>query len=87
MLQSHVERLGHASVDWELESAPFSPQIEQDPEQLDHDQSLARFESAERHPLTQSSTLSEASQQLWNENLQDTDWAHNYLNQQFGTVS
>ncbi|KAL1558188.1 hypothetical protein AAHA92_08683 [Salvia divinorum] len=81
VLQSHVERLGHASADWEMESASFPPQIEGDPEQLDHEQSVAPSESAERNPFMQSS----ASQQLWNVDLQATDFARHYLNQQFGT--
>ena len=77
MLQSHVERLEHASY----------PQSEEDPEQLDHEQSLAPSESAERNPFMQSSTLFETSQQLWNDDLEATDLARHYLNQQFGTVS
>ncbi|XP_041993095.1 uncharacterized protein LOC121743792 isoform X1 [Salvia splendens] len=75
VLQSHVER---------LENASFS-QSEEDPEQLDHEQSLAPSESAERNPFMQSSTLFEASQQLWNDDLEATDSARHYLNQQFGT--
>ncbi|XP_057781876.1 uncharacterized protein LOC131000123 isoform X1 [Salvia miltiorrhiza] len=85
VLQSHVERLGHASVDWELETASFPSHIEQDPEQQNGDQFPVPSESAERNPFTQSSTLFEASQQLWNGDLQVTDWARHYLNQQFGT--
>ncbi|KAG6384247.1 hypothetical protein SASPL_155949 [Salvia splendens] len=75
VLLSHVERLENASY----------PQSEEDPEQLDHEQSLAPSESAERNPFMQSSTLFEASQQLWNDDLEATDSARHYLNQQFGT--
>ena len=84
VLQSHMERLGHASVDWEPDSASFPPHIEQDPEQVDSEQSLA---PSERNSFMQSSTLFEASQQLWDEDLQVTDCARHHLNQQFGTVS
>ncbi|XP_047977428.1 uncharacterized protein LOC125219487 [Salvia hispanica] len=82
VLQSHMERLGHASVDWEPDSASFPPHIEQDPEQVDSEQSLA---PSERNSFMQSSTLFEASQQLWDEDLQVTDCARHHLNQQFGT--
>lgn len=87
MLQSHVERLGHASVDWELESSSFPPLNEQDQEQLVDDQSPTLSESAERNIFAQSSTHFEASQQLWNEDLQSADWSHHFSNQHLETVS
>ncbi|KAH6791813.1 hypothetical protein C2S52_002290 [Perilla frutescens var. hirtella] len=84
VLQSHVERLGHASVDWESESASLPPLIEQEQEQLNVDQPLARSENAERDTFAQSSTLFQPSQQLWNEDLL-ADWPLHYSNQQLET--
>lgn len=87
VLQSHAERLGHAPADWEVESASFPPMFEQDHEQMNGDQSLSPSEDAERNPFNHSSTLFEASQQLWNEDFQVADWPRHFSNQQSETVS
>ncbi|KAG8387576.1 hypothetical protein BUALT_Bualt02G0035700 [Buddleja alternifolia] len=79
VLQSHVERLGHASADWELDD------VEQDQEQLNGDpQMLSLSDDAERNQFAPTSTLVTASQPLWDEALHETNSPHN-LNQQFGT--
>lgn len=87
MLQSHVERLVHASGDWELDNTSFPASVEQDQEQLNGDQALALSDGAERNPFAPISTLFDASQPLWNEDLQGAIWAHHNSNQQLETVS
>lgn len=87
MLQSHAERLGHASADWEVESESFPPIIARDHEQMNGDRSLALSESAERSPFTQSLTLFEQSQQIWDEDFQVSDWPRHFSNQQSEEVS
>ncbi|KAI3461355.1 hypothetical protein Pfo_018018 [Paulownia fortunei] len=87
VLQSHVERLGHASVDWELDNtSSFPALIEEDQEQLNGDQTLALADGAERNPFAPpSSTLFAASQPLWDEELQGANWPYHNSNQQLET--
>ncbi|CAI9768550.1 unnamed protein product [Fraxinus pennsylvanica] len=66
VLQSHVERQGHASSNWELENT--SPTLTNtDQEQLNGDQNAAHSGGAERNPFISSSSLVFASQPLWDE--------------------
>ncbi|KAI3450643.1 hypothetical protein Pfo_007308 [Paulownia fortunei] len=83
VLQSHVERQGHASGDWELDNASSSPSlVEQDPGQQNGDRALALSDTADRNPFAPTSTLVTASQPLWDEELQGANMPHNSSNQQ-----
>ncbi|KAK6144289.1 hypothetical protein DH2020_021109 [Rehmannia glutinosa] len=63
VLQSHAERLGHASGEWELDNtSSFPALIEQDQEELNGDQTLALSDGAERNPFATSSNLFAAAQ-------------------------
>ncbi|KAL2541064.1 Uncharacterized protein Adt_02042 [Abeliophyllum distichum] len=65
VLQSHVERQGHASSDSELENT--SQNSNQDQGQLNGDQNAAHFDSVEGNPFISSSSLVFPSQPLWDE--------------------
>ncbi|XP_022853104.1 uncharacterized protein LOC111374634 [Olea europaea var. sylvestris] len=66
VLQSHVERLGHASSDWELDD--ISPHLTNlDQGQLNGDQNAAQSDGAEENSFISSSSLVYASQPLWDE--------------------
>lgn len=81
MLQSHVERLGHTSDDWELENAP--PEHHQ--EQLNQNQSLSDNSERNHFEPTMNFFVSEL---LWDEELPPTaNWPRHLPNQQLvGTV-
>ncbi|KAL0436362.1 UNVERIFIED_CONTAM: hypothetical protein Sradi_0344100 [Sesamum radiatum] len=82
VLQSHVERQGHASGGWELDDASSSPSLVEQGQQ--NGRALAL--SADRNPFAPSSGLVTASQPLWDdEELQGPNLAHNNLSQQLGT--
>ncbi|XP_051120576.1 uncharacterized protein LOC127244192 [Andrographis paniculata] len=80
VLQSHVERLGHASDDWELENSP----PEQDQEQLTGDQNLPPTDNSERNQFAPSSNYF-TSEILWGAELQPASWPRHISNQQLGT--
>ncbi|KAK4441234.1 hypothetical protein Salat_0458300 [Sesamum alatum] len=84
VLQSHAERLGRASGDWEPDDTSSPPLIEQDQEQLNDDQTSTLSDGAERNPFAPSSTFFTA-QPPWDEELQSTIWPHHNSNQQLGT--
>lgn len=87
MLQSHVERQGHASGDWELDNASSSPSlVEQDQGQQNGDRALDLSDAANRNPFAPTSTFVTASQPLWDEEMQGASLPHNNSNQQLGTV-
>ncbi|KAK6144312.1 hypothetical protein DH2020_021132 [Rehmannia glutinosa] len=86
VLQSHAERLGHASGDWELDNTSSFPLLEQDQEELNGDQTLALSDGAERNPFATSSTLFAAAQPpLWDEELLGERWSHRNSNLQLET--
>lgn len=86
MLQSHVERQGHASGDWELDNASSSSPslIEQyHGQENGGDRALDFSDDADRDLFAPNSF--NASQPLWEEE-QGTIMPHINLNQHFGTV-
>ncbi|KAK4440671.1 hypothetical protein Salat_0402000 [Sesamum alatum] len=84
VLQSHVERQGHASGGWELDDASSSPSIVGQDQGQQNGRALAL--SADRNPFAPTSALVTASQPLWDdEELQGPNLAHNNLSQQLGT--
>ncbi|KAK6138142.1 hypothetical protein DH2020_028122 [Rehmannia glutinosa] len=87
VLQSHAERLGHASGEWELDNtSSFPALIEQDQEELNGDQTLALSDGAERNPFATSSNLFAAAQPpLWDEELLGESWSHRNSNLQLET--
>ncbi|CAA3018551.1 Hypothetical predicted protein [Olea europaea subsp. europaea] len=80
ILQSHVERQGHASSDWEDNA---SSSLEQVGEQINGDQDSVQ-DGTERNPFIFSSPLGNALQPLLDEELQDTNWLRNNSEQRFG---
>ncbi|CAI9785903.1 unnamed protein product [Fraxinus pennsylvanica] len=84
VLQSHVERQGHASSDWELDNASSSlASTEQVEEQINGNQDLAQ-DGIERNPFVFSSPLGNALQPLSDEELQDANWPCNNPEQRLG---
>ncbi|XP_011088805.1 uncharacterized protein LOC105169955 isoform X1 [Sesamum indicum] len=84
VLQSHVERQGHASGGWELDDASSSPSLVEEDQGQQNGRALAL--SADRNPFAPSSSLVTASQPLWgDEELQGPNLGHNNLSQQLGT--
>lgn len=83
MLQSHVERQGNASGDWEPENESSSPSlVDQDQAQPTGDRSLGLSGAAERNPFAPSAPFVSSPQPLWDEEMQ----GHFNLSQHFGTV-
>ncbi|XP_011089974.1 uncharacterized protein LOC105170765 [Sesamum indicum] len=82
VLQSHAERLGRASGDWEPDDTSPAPLIEQDQQQLNGDQTSTLSDGAERNPFAPSNFFTEPH---WDEELQSTNWPHYNSNQQLGT--
>ncbi|KAL3828518.1 hypothetical protein ACJIZ3_017320 [Penstemon smallii] len=72
VLQSHMERLGNASEDSELENTYSHTLVEQDQEQLNEDQPPDLYDGAAHEPL-------------WDEDFQAANWPHNDLSQPFDT--
>ncbi|KAL0370130.1 UNVERIFIED_CONTAM: hypothetical protein Sangu_0331100 [Sesamum angustifolium] len=83
VLQSHAERLGRASGDWEPDDTSPPPLIEQDQQQLNSDQTSTLSDGAERNPFAPSSNF--FTEPHWDEELQSTNWPHYNSNQQLGT--
>ncbi|CAA2966191.1 E3 ubiquitin ligase [Olea europaea subsp. europaea] len=84
VLQSHLERQGHASSDWELDNASSSlAPTEQVEEQINGDQDLAQ-DGTERNPFVFSSPFGNGLQQLSDEELQDANWPCNSSSQRLG---
>ncbi|XP_047970209.1 uncharacterized protein LOC125213608 [Salvia hispanica] len=84
MLQSHVERQGHASGDWEMENESSSPSlVDQDQgEQPNGDRAL---DVAERNSFAPESSFVSAPRPLWDEEMQGASLPHFNLSQHFGT--
>lgn len=89
MLQSHMERLGHVSGDWEMDNmSSFPALVEQDEDRLNGDQDLSLSNAAERNPIgVASSTHFASSQPPWDEQFQRASWTHHISNQQSGMVT
>ncbi|KAH6818887.1 hypothetical protein C2S51_002490 [Perilla frutescens var. frutescens] len=86
VLQSHVERQGHASGDWELDNESSSPSlVDQDQGQPNGDRALDLSDAAERNPFTPTSPFVIAPQPLWDVEMQGASLPHNHLSQHFGT--
>ncbi|KAL2548375.1 uncharacterized protein Fot_09905 [Forsythia ovata] len=87
VLQSHVERQGHASSDWELDNASSSlASTEQVEEHINGDQDSAQLDGTERNPFLLSSPLGNALQPLLDHELQDSNWPCNNSEQHLGIV-
>ncbi|KAL2511174.1 RING/U-box superfamily protein [Abeliophyllum distichum] len=85
VLQSHVERQGHASSDWELDNASSSlASTEQVEEHINGDQDSAQLDGTERNPFLFSSPLGNTLQPLLDEELQDSNWPCNNSEQHLG---
>ncbi|KAL2536266.1 Ring/U-Box superfamily protein [Forsythia ovata] len=85
VLQSHVERQGHASSDWELDNASSSlASTEQVEEHINGDQDSAQLDGTERNPFLFSSPLGNALQPLLDQELQDSNWPCNNSEQHLG---
>ena len=78
LIQSYVERQGHANAEWELqETAPSSASVEQDLEQHNRDQLVGQED-----PVNSSLDLPLSptpSQTFWNQN---DNWPQNDMNNQ-----
>ncbi|XP_057804698.1 uncharacterized protein LOC131020067 [Salvia miltiorrhiza] len=86
VLQSHVERQGHASGDWELENESSSPSlVGQDQGQPNGDRALDLSDAAERNSFAPTSSFVSAPQPLWDEEMQGASLPHFNLSQHFGT--
>ncbi|XP_073270185.1 uncharacterized protein [Primulina huaijiensis] len=85
VLQSHVERQGHASGDWEPDTTSSPVLIEPDQEQLNGEQTLVPSDGSEINEFDHSSIHITASQPLWDEVLPGANWPHITLNQHMGT--
>uniref|UniRef100_A0A5B6Z3U7 RING-type domain-containing protein n=1 Tax=Davidia involucrata TaxID=16924 RepID=A0A5B6Z3U7_DAVIN len=82
LIQSYVERQGHASSDWELDRTLPSPAfVEQDQEQ--QDQNEGQSDTVERTPLVLPSAPVTSSQPLWDQDLHD-NWPRHNLHQHLG---
>uniref|UniRef100_A0A5B6Z5H6 RING-type domain-containing protein n=1 Tax=Davidia involucrata TaxID=16924 RepID=A0A5B6Z5H6_DAVIN len=70
LIQSYVERQGHASSDWELDRTSPSPDlVEQDQEQQSGDQNEGQSDAVDRTPLVLPSAPLTPSQPLWDQDL------------------
>ncbi|KAL8501291.1 hypothetical protein ACS0TY_020729 [Phlomoides rotata] len=91
VLQSHVERQGHASGGWELDNASSTPSIaEQDHGQENSgDRALDFPDAADRNLFAPNSfapsSFVTASQPIWDVEMHDTNMPHNNLYQHLGT--
>lgn len=79
VLQSHAERLAHASDDWELENTSHALQEQHDQEQSHVDLDLTLTRGSERGQSAGTSTFLVESQPFWDVELQSIS------NQQLGT--
>lgn len=79
-----MERLGHASGDWERENASSShSSTEQD---QGEQEALALPDAADRNQFAPTSALITASQPLWGDELQGENSPHISLDQPLGMV-
>ncbi|XP_073291841.1 uncharacterized protein [Primulina huaijiensis] len=85
VLQSHMERQGHASGDWELDAMSSPALIEPDQEQLNGEQTLASSDGSEINEFNPSSIHITSSQPFWDEELPAANWPHISSNQHMGT--
>ncbi|XP_073142405.1 uncharacterized protein [Henckelia pumila] len=85
VLQSYVERQGHASGDWELGTTSSPALIEPDQEQLNGEQTLAPSDGSEINEFDPSPIHITAAQPVWDEELPDANWPHVSSNQHMGT--
>ncbi|KAK4408444.1 hypothetical protein Sango_0425400 [Sesamum angolense] len=85
VLQSHAERLGRASGDWEPDDTSPPPLIEQDQQQLNSDQTSTLSDGAEINPFAPPSS-NFFTEPHWDEELQSANWPHYNSNQQLGTI-
>ncbi|CAI9781473.1 unnamed protein product [Fraxinus pennsylvanica] len=83
ILQSHMERQGHASNDWEDNASSSLASTEQVEEQINGDQDLA-LDGTERNPFIFSSPLGNALQPLLDDELQDANWPCNNSERRLG---
>ncbi|KAA8544148.1 hypothetical protein F0562_022216 [Nyssa sinensis] len=83
MIQSYVERQGHASSDWESDRTSSSPElVEQDQEQQSGDQNEDQSDAVDSNPLV--FPAAPPSQPLWDQDLHLANWPHHNLHQRSG---
>lgn len=88
LIQSYVERQGHASVDWELDNTSPSPAIvEQYEEQQSGDLHEAESDAVGSTPVVLPSPQFTHSQTTWDQEFYDTNWQQPNSLQRFGIVS
>ncbi|KAK6141720.1 hypothetical protein DH2020_024522 [Rehmannia glutinosa] len=86
VLQSQMERQGHASGDWESDNESSSPRlVEQETGRQNDDRALSLSEAPDRNLFDPTSAFDTASQPLWELELQGADMLHNSSNQQLET--
>ncbi|KAK6163434.1 hypothetical protein DH2020_000298 [Rehmannia glutinosa] len=86
VLQSQMERQGHASGDWESDNESSSPRlVEQETGRQNDDRALSLSEAPDRNLFDPTSAFDTASQPLWDLELQGADMLHNSSNQQLET--
>ncbi|KAK6163458.1 hypothetical protein DH2020_000322 [Rehmannia glutinosa] len=86
VLQSQMERQGHAYGDWESDNESSSPRlVEQETGRQNDDRALSLSEAPDRNLFDPTSAFDTASQPLWDLELQGADMLHNSSNQQLET--
>lgn len=85
VLQSHVERQGHASGDWEMDNESSPSLVDQDQGPPNGDRALSVSDAAERNPFAPTSPFVIGPQPLWDEEMHGAHLPHNNLSQHFGT--
>ncbi|XP_061345373.1 uncharacterized protein LOC133291176 [Gastrolobium bilobum] len=82
LIQTYVERQGHAHVEWELqETTPSSPLAERDLEQQSRDR-IVGPEDAVNSSLDLPLPPTPPPQPLWDRHSRHDNWSRNYLNNQ-----
>ncbi|KAK7262235.1 hypothetical protein RJT34_29798 [Clitoria ternatea] len=82
LIQSYVERQGHAHIDWELqETSPSSASVEQDLVQQSRDQ-IAGPEGTDNSPLDLPSLPIPPPLPIWDQHHHRDNWSQNDINNQ-----
>ncbi|KAH1225330.1 hypothetical protein AAZV13_11G152900 [Glycine max] len=83
LIQSYVERQGHANIDWELqETTPSSASVEQDLEQQSRDQIVGQEEGTVNSPLNLPSLPIPPPLPIWDQHHHRDNWSQNDINNQ-----